>query len=150
MNSSFKIKNSNFKTVLKNMSKLVREGRGWQRRPLAKFKGRRSQRRLLNIKNSQWPSFTTTAIKPSFRFLFLVCPNHHFPFSILFQTPPYHVKKQKKGNQYLRMWLSAVFYLSKPPLQRTKESCFERRTEEDMEIWRGEERKDSLSMGKRG
>ena len=30
VNSTFKIKNPNFKAVFKNMPKLVREGRGWQ------------------------------------------------------------------------------------------------------------------------
>ena len=60
MNSVFKIKNSNFIISLKNMTKLVRcgvggNGRRYERRPLAKFKDRRSQRRLLNLKNSQLP-----------------------------------------------------------------------------------------------
>ena len=48
VNNRFKIKNLNFKVVFKNISKLVRKEREWQWP-----KGRRSQRRLLNIKNSQ-------------------------------------------------------------------------------------------------
>ena len=55
MNSPSKIKNPNFNVGLKNMVKLVRidtgdNGRRWERRPLGKFKGRYSQRRLLHLK----------------------------------------------------------------------------------------------------
>ena len=55
MNSSFKIKNPNFNTDLKNMIKIVRIDTGWQWPSLGttafkKFKDRHSQRRLLHLK----------------------------------------------------------------------------------------------------
>ena len=55
MNSSSQIKNPNFNADLKNMAKLVHMKQGdnsrrWERRPLRKFKGRYSQRRLLHLK----------------------------------------------------------------------------------------------------
>ena len=61
VNSDFKIKNPNFIVSFKNMTKLVRcrvggNDRRCEQRPLAKFKGRRSQCRLFNLKNSQWPA----------------------------------------------------------------------------------------------
>ena len=75
-------------------------GRRCERRPLAKFKGQRSQRRLLNIKNSKGRRSQRRSLSSLYQSTFSPSPHSHFVFrfSFLLQQPPPPQRRNFSGS----------------------------------------------------